>query len=104
AGWIVGFVIVATGMMRLVRFSVEGFDDGPIKYYRGVVTCHVSLAAMVLVIVAQFTDAIAWPAVGVIAVLSVLQLTGVKMRKTGRQAWWASLVIPVAAGAILWLP
>jgi len=36
-------------------------------------------------------------------VLAVAQLAGFKMRKTGRQAYWAALAVPLAVGAVLWL-
>lgn len=106
-GWLVGFVIVATGILRLIRFNLEGFtDDEPIKYYRGIVVCHLSLAAIVFLILSQLFPATLWvPILGavVLVVLSILQLTLIKIRKTGRQALWAALVVPLAAGAILWL-
>lgn len=103
-GWIVGGLIVAGGAIRLARFSVDGFDDGPIRYYRGVVTPHLTLAAMVLLIVDQLIDVPGWAALSVLGVLALAQLAGFRMRKTGRQALWASLVIPLAIGAVLWLP
>jgi len=106
-GWALGFIIVATGILRLIRFNIEGFtDDEPIKYYRGIVVCHLSLGAIVFLILTQlFPDAgwIPWLAVVVLIVLSVLQLSLIRIRKTGRQAWWAALVVPLAVGAILWL-
>lgn len=106
-GWLVGFVIVATGILRLIRFNIEGFtDDEPIKYYRGIVVCHVSLGAIVFLILSQMFQGTVWvPLLGaaVLIVLSVLQLSLIKIRKTGRQALWAALVVPLAAGAILWL-
>jgi hypothetical protein len=40
----------------------------------------------------------------VLVVLAVAQLSGFKMRKTGRQAYWAALTVPLAVGAVLWLP
>ena len=103
-GWALGFVIVATGMLRLLRFNIEGFtDDEPIKYYRGIVVVHLSLAAITLLLLKQWLGDVAWLSVVVLAVLSVLQLSLIRIRKTGRQALWASLVVPLAVGAILWL-
>lgn len=106
-GWSVGFVIVATGILRLIRFNIEGFtDDEPIKYYRGIVVCHLSLAAIVFLLFDQIFEGAPWVAVlgsVVLVVLSLLQLTLIKIRKTGRQALWAALVVPLAAGAILFL-
>jgi len=99
-----GFVIVATGILRLLRFNIEGFtDDEPIKYYRGIVVVHLSLAAITLLLLKQWLGDVAWLSVVVLAVLSVLQLSLIRIRKTGRQALWASLVVPLAVGAILWL-
>ena len=103
-GWALGFVIVATGILRLLRFNIEGFtDDEPVKYYRGIVVVHLSLAAITLLLLKQWLGDVAWLSVAVLAVLSVLQLSLIRIRKTGRQALWASLVVPLAVGAILWL-
>jgi CDP-diacylglycerol--serine O-phosphatidyltransferase len=103
-GWAVGGLIVIGGAVRLARFTVDGFDDGAIKYYRGVVTPHLTLAAMVLLMVGALVDIPLAVSVVLLAALAIAQLTGFKMRKTGRQALWASLVIPLAVGAVLWLP
>ena len=103
-GWALGFVIVATGILRLLRFNIEGFtDDEPVKYYRGIVVVHLSLAAITLLLLKQWLGDVALLSVVVLAVLSVLQLSLIRIRKTGRQALWASLVVPLAVGAILWL-
>jgi len=103
-GWALGFVIVATGILRLLRFNIEGFtDDEPVKYYRGIVVVHLSLAAITLLLLKQWLGEVALVSVVVLAVLSVLQLSLIRIRKTGRQALWASLVVPLAVGAILWL-
>ena len=103
-GWALGFVIVATGILRLLRFNIEGFtDDEPVKYYRGIVVVHLSLAAITLLLLKQWLGDVALVSVVVLAVLSVLQLSLIRIRKTGRQALWASLVVPLAIGAVLWL-
>jgi CDP-diacylglycerol--serine O-phosphatidyltransferase len=103
-GWCLGFVVVATGMLRLLRFNIEGFtDDEPVKYYRGIVVVHLSLAAITLLLLKQWLGDVAVLSIVVLLVLSVLQLSLIRIRKTGRQALWASLVVPLAAGAILWL-
>ena len=106
-GWSVGFVIVATGILRLIRFNIEGFtEDEPIKYYRGIVVCHLPLAAITFLIFGQIFQGAPWvTALGsvVLLVLSILQLSLIKIRKTGRQALWAALVIPLGAAAILFL-
>ena len=111
-GWLIGFVIVATGMLRLIRFNIDGFDFGEegeraIKYYRGVVVCHLSLASIALLIVNTLlpeTSWLPWVAGAVLLVLSFLQLSLIPIRKTGRQALWASLVVPLGIAAVLWLP
>lgn len=103
-GWAVGAVMVAGGAIRLARFSVDGFDDGPIAAYRGVVTPHLTLAAMVLLMLVETVGIPAWASLTVLTVLAVGQLAGFRMRKTGRQLYWVALVIPLALGAVLWLP
>ena len=103
-GWALGFVIVATGILRLLRFNTEGFsDDEPVKYYRGIVVVHLSLAAITLLLLQQWLDDVAVLSIVVLLVLSFLQLSLIRIRKTGRQALWASLVVPLAVGAVLWL-
>ena len=86
-GWIIGGLIVVGGSVRLARFTVDGFDDGPIKYYRGVVTPHLTLAAMVLMLIGARVPVPAVVAATVLVVLAIAQLSGFKMRKTGRQAY-----------------
>lgn len=103
-GWVVGGLIVIGGAVRLARFTVDGFDDGAVKYYRGVVTPHLTLAAMVLLMVGEQVAIPLFVSVAVLAVLAIAQLAGFRMRKSGRQALWASLVIPLAAGAVWLLP
>lgn len=103
-GWVVGAVIVAGGAIRLTRFTVDGFEDGPVAYYRGVVTPHLTLAAMILLMVAQAVDVPHWISLVILAALAVGQLAGFKMRKTGAQKYWVALVVPLAIGAVLWLP
>ena len=103
-GWAVGFVIVATGILRLLRFNTEGFsDDEPVKYYRGIVVVHLSLASITLLLLREWLGDVATLSVVVLVVLSFLQLSMIRIRKTGRQALWASLVVPLAIGAVLWL-
>jgi len=98
-----GALILMGGATRLARFTVDGFDDGPVRYYRGVVTPHLTLAAMVLLLVGSRVDVPVWIAGAVLCVLAVAQLMGFRLRKTGRQLWWASLVVPLAVGACWWL-
>ena len=103
-GWALGFVIVATGILRLLRFNTEGFsDDEPVKYYRGIVVVHLSLASITLLLLREWLGDVAALSVVVLVVLSFLQLSMIRIRKTGRQALWASLVVPLAIGAVLWL-
>src|SRR3972149_2661940 len=50
-GVIVGFVILATGAFRLVRFNIEGFViKNHQHYYAGIVVCHITLTAVLLFI------------------------------------------------------
>lgn len=106
-GWVVAFVIIATGMMRLIGFNIEGFvDEGDVHHYRGVVVCHLSLAAIALAILTGALGASVWLQIvsGVVLVaLSLGQLATFRFRKTGRQLLWASTVIPLGIGAWLWL-
>lgn len=106
-GWVIGFVIIATGMLRLIAFNIEGFvDEGEVHHYRGVVVCHLSLAAITGTVLTGLLGAQVWLQVliGVVLVtLSLGQLASFRFRKTGRQLLWASTVVPLAIGAWLWL-
>lgn len=107
AGWAVGFVIVATGMLRLIAFNIEGFvEEGAIQHYRGVVVCHLSLAAIASTILTGLVGHHWWLQLllgALLVVLSLGQLATFRFRKTGRQLLWASSVVPLAIGAWLWL-
>ncbi len=105
-GAFIGYVIVLFGVLRLIRFNTEGFvepGDGR-RYYRGIVTCHVSLAVIVFVLLqTQMQLPSAVPAI-VLITLSILQLSDIKTRKTGMLPFWLSVAVLLVIGAWLWLP
>lgn len=104
-GFIVGFVIVLFGVLRLIRFNIVGYTDtNSVRYYSGIVTCHLSLAAISLLLI---TTRIAIPdfvMATFLFVLAILQLSNIKTRKTGTLPFWYGVSILLGVGAILWLP
>ena len=72
-------------------------------YYRGVVTCHLSLAAIMCVFISQFVALSPWVYAAVLCTLAVLQLSSVRTRKTGALAFWIPVSILLVVGAWAWL-
>ena len=78
--------------------------DGDTLYYRGVVTCHLSLATMIIYVVERFGVALNdWLVFGVLVVLSVGQLSTLKTRKTGALLFWIPFTLLTGIGAWFWL-
>ena len=103
-GFITGFAILAFGILRLIGFNTEGYIKHKGKlYYRGVVTCHLSLAAIICVFISQFISLSPWVYAAVLCVLAVLQLSSVRTRKTGALAFWIPVSVLLVVGAWLWL-
>lgn len=103
-GFIVGFTIVLFGVLRLIRFNITGYTDtDSARYYSGIVTCHLSLAAISLLLI---TTHIAIPKLilaTLLFVLAILQLSTIKTRKTGMLPFWYGVSILLSIGAIAWL-
>lgn len=104
-GVIVAYTIILFGILRLIRFNTDGYTEvGTVRYYRGIVTCHLSLAAIGLLLLS--TQFILPPLVviSILLTLSFLQLSNLKTRKTGMLPVWYTIVGLVVVGALLWLP
>ncbi len=103
-GYITGFAILAFGILRLIGFNTEGYLKHKGKlYYRGVVTCHLSLAAIMCVFISQFIALSPWVYAAVLCTLAVLQLSSVRTRKTGALAFWIPISVLLVIGAWAWL-
>lgn len=103
-GLIVGFLILAFGILRLIGFNQEGYVKlGNKLYYRGVVTCHMSLIAFIFLILDRF---IALPDILVaiiISIFAILQLSNIKTLKTGALFYWIPVALIIGLIGLIWL-
>lgn len=103
-GYLIGFLILVFGILRLVLFTVNGFAKEDDKvYYVGVVTPHLTLATALIFFLSQVVLIPAWSIATVLGILAVLQLSTIKTRKTGVLMLWIPISISIAIGAVVWL-
>jgi len=104
AGYLIGFLILVFGILRLVLFTVNGFAKKDDKvYYVGVVTPHLTLATALMFFLSQVAEIPAWSIATVLGILALLQLSTIKTRKTGVLLFWIPVSIAIAIGAVVWL-
>lgn len=104
-GIVVGYSIILCGILRLLRFNNDGYTEvGSVRYYRGVVTCHLSLAAIGFLLLSTQLTLPPLLITITLLLLSALQLSDVKTRKTGMLPIWYAVVGATVIGALLWLP
>jgi CDP-diacylglycerol--serine O-phosphatidyltransferase len=106
-GIFVGFIIIASGVFRLARFNVEGFDvKNNQLYYSGIIVCFTSLTAIVLFFIQQFyPQIISIFAVPIMIIISLLQITRIPLKKTNTYGFWlilALLLLIISLGFQLW--
>ncbi|MEO0024705.1 MAG: hypothetical protein RL196_1146 [Actinomycetota bacterium] len=103
-GFAVGFLILAGGIVRLVLFTVNGFEsEGSTLYYTGIVTPHLTLAVVLIYLTTRLIDLSEWLIAGILVVLALGQLSTVRTRKTGVLMFWIPASILIAVGAVIWL-
>ncbi len=103
-GAIVGFLILAIGIIRLLGFNEEGYIHHKGRlYYRGVVTCHLSLAAILFVFLQQLFAIPPFIIAVILTLLAVLQLSNIRTRKTGALLFWIPVSLFIIVGALVWL-
>jgi len=103
-GALVGFFVIATGILRLVGFNKNGFIKHKNKlYYRGLVVCHISLITALLVLAVRFISIPQIVIALIILVPASLQLSSIRTRKTGALFVWIPVAVIVGIGALLWL-
>lgn len=106
-GIMVGFIILATGSFRLIRFNIEGFVviKGQI-YYAGIVVCHILLTTVLLFIAQQFyPKVISFISVPIMLVVCYLQTSRILVKKSGTYHFWlmmALIIFAVALGIQIW--
>lgn len=88
-GVFVGMIIVVTGAYRLARFTVEGFlREKTHLYYEGLIVCYLSLTAVLLYFAHSYYPYITSYVSGPLLIgASLLQVTRIKIRKTGLIVW-----------------
>lgn len=103
-GYAIGFLILATGILRLVLFSIQGFEEeGQKLYYIGVITPHLTLASVLLYFGTKIVVIPEAVTATLLAALALLQLSTIKTLKTGVLLFWIPASIAIALGALLWL-
>ena len=104
-GVVVGYTIVLFGILRLIRFNVDGYiESNSVRYYNGVVTCYLSLAAIGFLLLSSQYKLPSLLVAGFLLILAILQLSNIKTRKTGMLKFWYAVSIILALGALAWLP
>ena len=103
-GFAVGFLILACGILRLVLFTVTGYEtDGDKLYYTGVVTPHLTLAVALIYLGSKFFTFDQWIIALILSILALAQLSTVRTRKTGVLIFWIPASLGIALGALFWL-
>lgn len=103
-GYLIGFLILLFGILRLVLFTVNGFAKEDDKlYYIGVITPHLTLATALIFFLSQVVVIPAWSIATVLGILALLQVSTIKTRKTGVLIFWIPVAISIAIGAVVWL-
>ncbi|MCF8546503.1 MAG: CDP-alcohol phosphatidyltransferase family protein [Microbacteriaceae bacterium] len=103
-GFVVGFLILACGILRLVLFTMNGFEEeGNRLYYVGVITPHLTLAVALTYLVTRFVEVPDLVVAATLGAIALAQLSTIRTRKTGVLVFWIPASIATAIGALLWL-
>lgn len=103
-GYLIGFAIIACGILRLVLFNINGFEsESGNLYYTGVITPHLTLAAALLAFAKLLFGFPEWAIAIILLILAIGQLSTLKTRKTGAIIFWLPMSVLIAAGALIWL-
>ncbi|MFA1610401.1 CDP-alcohol phosphatidyltransferase family protein [Halobellus rubicundus] len=104
ATWIVGFLILAFGGLRLIRHNEEGFgeDDGR-SYYHGTTVVHTNLVVVGNYLLAALFGWSGWLAGVLIAAACPLMISNYKAYKTDASHVLAGIGALVAGGIALCL-
>ncbi|WP_435186178.1 CDP-alcohol phosphatidyltransferase family protein [Halobellus sp. EA9] len=104
ATWIVGFLILAFGGLRLIRHNEEGFgeDDGR-SYYHGTTVVHTNLVVVANYLLAVLFGWSGWLAGVLVAAACPLMISNYKAYKTDASHVLAGVGALVAGGIALCL-
>ncbi len=103
-GFVVGFLILACGILRLALFTMNGFEEEDNRlYYVGVITPHLTLAVALTYLVTRFVEVPDLVVAATLGAIALAQLSTIRTRKTGVLVFWIPASIATAIGALLWL-
>lgn len=103
-GFFIGFLILACGILRLVLFTIKGFqEEGSKLYYTGIVTPHLSLAVALIFLVSKVVEVPVFVSAFILIVLALGQLSKLKTLKTGVLLFWIPASVFLAIGSFSWL-
>lgn len=100
---VVGFLLIAFGGLRLVRFTDEGFvTDGGTSYYRGITVVHTNLLVLVNYFLIQFIPQWnGWLAAASIAIACPIMVSDYPSKKTVKSQSVVAVLGLVAIGLCL---
>ena len=103
-GFLIGFLILACGILRLVLFTIKGFkEEGNRLYYTGIITPHLALAVALIFLVSKIVPVPDLMSALILTGLAIGQLATFKMLKTGVLIFWIPVSLALAIGSFIWL-
>ena len=103
-GFLIGFLILACGILRLVLFTIKGFkEEGNRLYYTGIITPHLALAVALIFLISKMVTIPDYISALILTGLAIGQLATFKMLKTGVLIFWIPVSLALAIGSFIWL-
>jgi CDP-diacylglycerol--serine O-phosphatidyltransferase len=103
-GFLIGFLILACGILRLVLFTIKGFkEEGNRLYYTGIITPHLALAVALIFLISKMVTIPDYISALILTGLAIGQLATFKTLKTGVLIFWIPVSLALAVGSFIWL-
>jgi len=103
-GFLIGFLILACGILRLVLFTIKGFkEEGNRLYYTGIITPHLALAVALIFLISKMVTIPDYISALTLTGLAIGQLATFKTLKTGVLIFWIPVSLALAIGSFIWL-
>ena len=103
-GFLIGFLILACGILRLVLFTIKGFkEEGNRLYYTGIITPHLALAVALIFLISKMVTIHDYISALILTGLAIGQLATFKTLKTGVLIFWIPVSLALAIGSFIWL-